>query len=179
MATSSPIPFLDQLFDTMVSTLKPPPGLVREGHQRLVLLLNHVLQQEPEAMNRLTRQRGRSVRVQWRDFTFDVVVTPAGLLNLNEAGAPADLLLTVQEPAISGMMLKTLGGEQPQIQIAGDVQFAAEVNWLVAHVRWDLEEDLSRLFGDAVAFRMAQAARGLAGAVRAFVTRNPAAKAAP
>jgi ubiquinone biosynthesis protein UbiJ len=37
------------------------------------------------------------------------------------------------------------------VRIEGDVQLAAEVNWLVDHVRWDMEEDLSRLMGDAPA----------------------------
>lgn len=180
MATSSPIPSLDQIFDTVTSVLKPPPGLVREGHQRLVLLLNHVLQQEPEAQSRLKRQSGRSLRVQWRDYTFDLLVTPAGLLNLHETGTPPDLTLTVPQREVSGLLVQAMAGERPQVQIAGDVQLAAEVNWLVAHVRWDLEEDLARVFGDATAHRMAQMAQGMAGALRAFVARGPAtAKTAP
>jgi ubiquinone biosynthesis accessory factor UbiJ len=48
------------------------------------------------------------------------------------------------------------------------VQLAAEVNWLVDHVRWDLEEDLARIVGDAPAHAMAQAARGMATALRQF-----------
>jgi hypothetical protein len=44
------------------------------------------------------------------------------------------------------------------VRIAGDVQLAAEVQWLVDHVRWDLEEDLSRVIGDAPAHAMGQSA---------------------
>jgi ubiquinone biosynthesis protein UbiJ len=55
------------------------------------------------------------------------------------------------------------------VRIAGDVQFANEVNWLVEHVRWDLEEDLSRLIGDAPAHAMAAAARQMVQALRQFV----------
>ena len=36
---------------------------------------------------------------------------------------------------------------------------AAEVQWLVDHVRWDLEEDLARLFGDAPAHAMGEVLR--------------------
>ena len=34
------------------------------------------------------------------------------------------------------------------LQVSGDVQLAAEVNWLVDHVRWDAEDDLARAIGD-------------------------------
>ena len=39
------------------------------------------------------------------------------------------------------------------------MQLAAEVNWLVDHVRWDAEEDLSRIIGDAPAHSAMQALR--------------------
>jgi len=54
------------------------------------------------------------------------------------------------------------------------VQLAAEVNWLVDHVRWDIEEDLARVLGDAQAHTLAQAARGLATALRQFMGASPA-----
>ena len=53
------------------------------------------------------------------------------------------------------------------------VQLAAEVNWLIDHVRWDAEEDLSRLIGDAPAHTLAQAARQAASALRSFVAKRP------
>ena len=52
-----------------------------------------------------------------------------------------------------------LRGDKPAVRIAGDVQFAAEINWLVEHVRWDLEEDLSRLVGDAPAHAIGDVVR--------------------
>ena len=62
------------------------------------------------------------------------------------------------------------------MRIAGDVQLAAEVQWLVDHVRWDLEEDLARVFGDAPAHAMAQVGGRIADAVRQFVARRPGAE---
>ena len=59
MATPSPASFLDQLFDRAGRLLQPPPWVVEEMQRRLVLTLNHVLQQEPEAQARLKRQAGR------------------------------------------------------------------------------------------------------------------------
>lgn len=169
MATSSPFSFLDQLFDKASSVLKPPPAVVREVQQRLVLLLNHVLMQEPEAMARLARQSQRSAQMQWREFTIDLMATPAGLLDLAPPGLRADLLLTVEESSPLSLIGKTIAGEKPGVRIEGDVQLAAEVNWLVDHVRWDIEEDLSRVMGDVAAHRLASIGREGAKALKLFV----------
>ena len=40
----------------MLGSVQPPAWLVREIQNRIVLSLNHVLQQEPEAMGRCRRQ---------------------------------------------------------------------------------------------------------------------------
>src|SRR3989344_5179496 len=64
---------------------------------------------------------------------------------------------------------KGLRGDKPAIRIEGDVQLAAEINWLVDHVRWDVEEDLARVIGDAPAHTVAQVASRAAQALRQFV----------
>ena len=69
-------------------------------------------------------------------------------------------------------------GDKPPVRIAGDVQFAAEINWLVDHVRWDLEEDLSRLVGDAPAHAIGGGLRRMAQALRKFAP-SPAPDEAP
>jgi ubiquinone biosynthesis protein UbiJ len=66
-------------------------------------------------------------------------------------------------------MQELMQGGKPSVRIEGDVQLAAEVSWLIDHVRWDLEEDLARLMGDAPAHALAQAARAMAQTVQQFV----------
>ena len=56
-----------------------------------------------------------------------------------------------------------------------DVQFAAEVAWLAENVRWDLEEDLSRVMGDARAHVVMGVARQVAQALRQWMARPGAA----
>jgi len=175
MATRSPFPFVDGLIDAVGQRLAPPPWAIQEAQRRLVLLLNHVLMQEPQAMERLRRQAGRVVEGRWRIFHVRLVATPAGLLDLaGPAGAP-DLTLTVTEDSPWALGQAALRGAKPPVRIEGDVQFAAEVNWLVDHVRWDLEEDLARVIGDAPAHAMGQAARGMAEALRRFIPPDAAA----
>lgn len=172
--TPSPASFLDQFFERAGRIFRPPPWLVEETQRRLVLLFNHVLQQEPEAQARLKRQTGRVVEAHWRHFSMRLLATPAGLLDLAPAAQQADLTLTVAEESPFSLAQAALRGEKPSVRIAGDVQLAAEVQWLVDHVRWDVEEDLARVFGDAPAHAIGEAMRRMAGTLRQFAGRAPA-----
>jgi ubiquinone biosynthesis protein UbiJ len=169
MATQSPFSLLENLLQNLNVPLEPPVWAVEETHRRIVLLLNHVLMQEPQAMERLIRQKGRVVRMQWRSFTFKVLVTPAGLLDVAPQDAQADLSLVITEESPFAIAQELMQGGKPAVRIEGDVQLAAEVSWLIDHVRWDLEEDLARVMGDAPAHTLVQGARSMAQAVQQFV----------
>ena len=165
----SPFSFLDGLFARVAAGPQPPQWLVHEAQQRMVLFLNHVLMQEKEAMDRLVRQKGRTARVQWRAYSLALVITPAGLFNLAPDTAVPDLQLDVTETSPFTLARGVLRGDKPAIRIVGDVQLAADINWLVDHVRWDVEEDLARVIGDAPAHTVAQVAGRAAQALQQFV----------
>lgn len=176
MATpSSPFSLLGDLFNRVGERLQPPPWAVHEIQHRAVLFLNHVLQQEPEAQQRLVRQQGRVVRFQWRFVTMELVATPAGLLDLAPPGSLPELSLSVIDDNPFEIARATLRGDKPSVQIVGDVQLAAEVNWLVDHVRWDVEDDLARVIGDVPAHAIGNAVRRVVGALRQFVGNRAAA----
>lgn len=169
MATQSPFSLLNGLVERAVQAVQPPSWLVHETQQRIVLFLNHVLIQEREAMERLVRQKGRVARVQWRNFNMALVVTPAGLLNLAAEGAQPDLQLEITDSNPLALAQMALRGDKPALRIQGDVQLAADINWLVDNVQWDVEEDMSRIIGDVPAHTLANLGRSIAGAVRQFV----------
>ncbi len=121
------------------------------------------------------RQKGSVVLSQWKQFTFKLVVTPAGLFDLAAQDANADLTLVVTEDSPLVLAQSMMQGDKPPVRIEGDVQLAAEVNWLVDHVRWDMEEDLARIVGDAPAHAIGQTARAIAQALQQFVGKGPAA----
>ena len=188
MATQSPFSWLVDAANTLraklpadlPTSLTPPAWAVAEVQQRVVLFLNHVLMQEPAARDRLQRQRGRQVQVCWRDHVFQCGFTPAGLVDFITPDAStkaADLVLRVNEPSPFELVKTVLQGDKPAIRIEGDVQLAAEVNWLIDHVRWDAEEDLSRLIGDAPAHTLVQSAKRVVYALHSFV-KQQASKAA-
>ena len=94
-------------------------------------------------------------------------------------GTQADLTLTVIETSPLALVQQALRAGKPGVRIEGDVQLAAEVNWLVDHVRWDLEEDLSRVVGDTAAHTLGNVARSAAAMLRQFIGQRPGADKAP
>jgi ubiquinone biosynthesis protein UbiJ len=164
--TTSSSPF--SLFDRIGRRPQAPDWMVREIQHRAVLFLNHVLQQEPEAQQRLARQQGRVALFAWGFVTMKLAATPAGLLDLAPPQASPELTLTVTEDSPFGLARAVFSGGKPSVRIEGDVQLAAEVNWLVDHVRWDAEDDLARVIGDVPAHTMAAAARRMRDALRRF-----------
>ena len=155
-----------------VSNTQAPVWLIDESVNRLVLLLNHVIAQEPEAQNRLKRQKGRCIQLQWQDKLIQLSPTPAGLLE-RVSDQKFDLKLTLTDNSPFSMASAVLKGEKPGVHIEGDVQLAAEVNWLIDHVRWDFEEDLSKLLGDAAANTLVSMGRQAFQAMQQFI-RKPA-----
>jgi ubiquinone biosynthesis accessory factor UbiJ len=151
----------------------PPEWLMRELRQRVVLLLNHVLQQEPEAMARLARRKGQIAGMEYVQFAISLVATPAGLLDLAPEDAVPDLTIRVLDENPLALLQILLRGDKPRMEISGDVMLAAEVNWLVDHVRWDVEEDLSRIMGDVPAHSLMRVLRGAGDVLRKFVANTP------
>jgi ubiquinone biosynthesis protein UbiJ len=163
--------------------------LGREALARTTLLINHVLSAEPEATRRLQGQIGRSIALAWRAWPGFLppppqpqwTITPAGLLDLDEASiaapdaglAPAgEATLTVTLDAADLMRWAATGmAGRPPMDIRGDAALAAEVSWLSEHLRWDIEDDLARLIGDAPAHQLAGFGRALTGALRSFLQR--------
>jgi ubiquinone biosynthesis protein UbiJ len=175
MPNPSPFSLLEGVFNDVASRFNPPDWAVDEIQGRIVLLLNHVLQQEREAMARLARQKGQVLLLQWRQFSLKLVATPAGLLDKAAPGAQPDLSLLVTEESPLAIAQATLRGDKPGVRIEGDVQLAAEVSWLVEHVRWDMEDDLARLIGDVPAHALGDAVRRGVALLRGFAGGGTAA----
>jgi ubiquinone biosynthesis protein UbiJ len=166
------LPFLQ----SVLCALRPPEWVVDEVQNRVLLFLNHVLMQEPAAQDRLRRQKGKPVRVQWGEFHLTLAATAAGLLERTAPDASPELSVTVTQTSPWAVAQRVLAGDKPAVDIRGDVQLAAEVAWLVDNVRWDVEEDLSRLVGDATAHTLVRGAKAAAQGLKAFAGRMPFAK---
>lgn len=149
------------------------------ARERAVLVVNHLLAAEPQAGARLRPHAGRVIRVRLTGVgladrlpALAWAVTPAGLLEpLEEAGSAAglDVVADLQRPVPA--LLGLLAGRRPPLRIEGDAAFASDVAWLIDHVRWDAEEDLSRLVGDAAAHQAMRLLRRLRQALQPLLDR--------
>jgi ubiquinone biosynthesis protein UbiJ len=131
---------------------------------------------EPEAMQRLARQKGQRIELLWQKMQLRLQATPAGLFERADFDG-FDLRLTVTDESPLDLLGALARGDKPKVRIEGDVQLAAEVNWLIDNVRWDAEEDLARLVGDAPAHTLANLGRQALDTLRAFVASKAPAPA--
>lgn len=171
MNHTSPFSFLPPLLQGVAARAQPPQWLADEARQRLVLLINHVLMQEPQAQARLARRQASVIQVRWALFELHWLITPAGLLERADPQRTPDLVLSLDGHTPLQVLRQVLQGQRPPVQIEGDVQLAAEVAWLADNLRWDIEEDLARVLGDVPAHSLAQAARRLLQALRPLLAR--------
>ncbi|MDX9844059.1 MAG: hypothetical protein RBT42_09905 [Aquabacterium sp.] len=144
---------------------------------RLTLLLNHVVSSEPVASCKLQPHAGRTIDLQWTS-TFSpplprfllpadgsqgllppsmrFVITPAGLFELVESGDALPptgdgLTLTIELSDPLTMARQLLTGQRPDVRIEGDAALAEVASWLMTHLRWDIQDDVARLLGNAPA----------------------------
>jgi ubiquinone biosynthesis protein UbiJ len=147
--------------------------------ERAVLLANHVLGSEPVAQERLRGHAGRCMQLRfdgWPSLLPPLPatafrVTPAGLIEWCGAEPPADADLRISIDASNPALLvaRSLVGEKPAIEVAGDAAFATDVNWLFDNLRWDVQDDLARLVGDGPARELARLGQGIATGLREAV----------
>lgn len=165
--------FDSPLLDAATATVGPAMA------ERLTLWLNHLLASEPAAGEHLVRHAGRCVVLQagalpsWlpQPPVLRFRVTPAGLLEWApqkvSPEAIDDLQMSFETSNPAQSALDWLNGRRPNVTIQGDAAFAADLHWVVENLRWDVEADLSRLFGPVAADGLARAGRGVAAALRA------------
>jgi ubiquinone biosynthesis protein UbiJ len=123
-------------------------------------LLNRLLAAEPSARVRLAPFAGHTLELRAPPLpTLRLRILEGGTV---EAGGADPALSMTLKPEL----LAALGrGEEHAlraVEVRGDARLAAEVLLLARHLRWDVEEDLSRLIGDVAAHRLAEAGRAFA-----------------
>jgi len=122
---------------------------------------NHLLRSNSWALAKLAPHAGKIVRVE--HFPF---ITLVGIAETGEVAAAAPELkpdLTVR--ITPGLALRIAAQDVrawDDITVEGDAALAASLREVARNLRWDVEEDLSRVFGDIAAHRMVQTGRKFA-----------------
>lgn len=122
--------------------------------------LNRLLGAEPWARERLAPFAGETLELRAPPLpSLRFVILPGGTV---EAGGDAPALVVTLRPEALSALMKGEEHFVRSVDVAGNARLAAEVMTLLRHLRWDAEEDISKLVGDVAAHRLAQAARGFA-----------------
>src|SRR5258705_2565993 len=124
--------------------------------------LNHLLQQQPWAPERLRAFAGQCVEFRCPPFPdLRLAIADKGLLDRAAAEAASALVVKLT-PGVLPFLLARDETARKQVEIEGSADLASAVDTLFRHLSWDFEEDLSKLFGDIFAHRLAAGGRSRA-----------------
>ena len=120
--------------------------------------VNHLLRGAGWAREELKRFAGATARIEVAPIAFSLTTLESGEV------APADphAVPAVTLKLTPGVMLRIAARDElawKEVEVAGDPGLASVINLLARNLRWDIEEDLSRVFGDVVAHRVAGTGR--------------------
>jgi ubiquinone biosynthesis protein UbiJ len=120
--------------------------------------VNHLLRGAGWARDELKRFAGKTARFEVVPFVFSLTVLESGEV----APATAEVIPAATIRLTPGLMLRLSARDESawrEVDIAGDTEFASAIHQVARNLRWDVEEDLSRVFGDIAAHRMAESGR--------------------
>ncbi|CAM8791967.1 Ubiquinone biosynthesis accessory factor UbiJ [Burkholderia pseudomallei] len=130
--------------------------------------VNHLLARESWARDRLIPYAGKTARLEISPVTLVLLVQPDGYLAAVEAhdARRFDVSIALSSGADGGAFDAAAaflqGGQaavMKHVKIDGDAEFATQIAKLAEHLRWEPEEDLSSVVGDAAAHRIATVVR--------------------
>jgi ubiquinone biosynthesis accessory factor UbiJ len=133
--------------------------------------LNHLLEQQPWATDRLKAFAGQCVEFRCPPLPdLRLGILPDGFLGKAGEDKPSSLVVRLAPGALP-LLLARDESALKQVEIEGSADLASTVQHLFRHLTWDYEEDLSRLFGDIVAHRLASGGRAFVSWQREATTR--------
>jgi ubiquinone biosynthesis accessory factor UbiJ len=115
--------------------------------------LNHLLGQAAWARQQLQAFAGRQARFDMPPWQLALCIGADGLF---EPVGEGDIDVTVTLPAETPLLaLQGLDRAMAQAHVTGNAEFATALSFVLKNLRWDAEEDLSKLVGDVAAHRLA------------------------
>jgi ubiquinone biosynthesis protein UbiJ len=129
--------------------LPPPP---------VAPALNHLLRRASWARERLAAHAGKTVCFDVPPLSVSLEILATGEVAASSADATTTFRLT---PALALRIAATGRDAWRDVETSGDLSLARDVLYLAENLRWDAEEDLSRVFGDILAHRIAGAGNAL------------------
>ncbi|WP_459624859.1 ubiquinone biosynthesis accessory factor UbiJ [Burkholderia sp. 3C] len=129
--------------------------------------VNHLLARESWARDRLIPYAGKTARLEFSPVTLVLLVQPDGYFAAVEAHEAPQVDVSIalggaQRSPFDAVTAFVQGGQaavMKHVKLEGDAEFATQLAKLAEHLRWEPEEDLARVVGDAAAYRIATLVR--------------------
>ena len=122
--------------------------------------INHLLRSASWACARLKPFCGKTAQFTLAPFCVTLTIRDNGEVGDAAPDGPRDSAFALT-PGVALRILAADPNAWREVQMSGDTELAREILFVAQHLRWDAEEDLSRVFGDIAAHRMVQAAGDL------------------
>lgn len=116
--------------------------------------INHVIEQEKWARDLLLSREDQIIAISLPVGNFQLVIQNGLLTNTSDNTGLAAVSLEISQEAIWAFLREGKSGAMKFVRISGDVDFAADLNRLAADLKWEAEEDLAKLIGDAPSRRI-------------------------
>ena len=116
--------------------------------------INHLIAQEKWAIDLLRQHDGKVVSVVFPLGAFRIQIHDGYLTDAKSGDEPSSVSLEISQEAIWAFAKDGKSAAMKFIRISGDVDLAADLNRLFAELKWEAEEDLSKLIGDAPSRRI-------------------------
>jgi ubiquinone biosynthesis protein UbiJ len=116
--------------------------------------INHVIEQEKWARDLLLSREDQIIAISLPVGKFQLVIQNGLLTNTSDNTGVAAVSLEISQEAIWAFLREGKSGAMKFVLISGDVDFAADLNRLAADLKWEAEEDLAKLIGDAPSRRI-------------------------
>lgn len=123
--------------------------------------INHVLASAAWARERLAPHAGRSAELRADPFRLRFAVSADGTLVDSHDEEPPAVTLTLPLATLPQFLGGDADKAMSNVRIDGSADFADALGFVFRNLRWDVEEDLSRLVGDVVAHRLVSGIRSL------------------
>lgn len=123
---------------------------------------NHLLSEESWACRRLQSYAGRSVHLSILPLIdLSVVIRSDGKLALaHPANSTADTRFIIA-PGLLPRLIMHDENAFHEVKTTGDIAFANELLLIAKNLHWDIEQDLSAIFGDVLAHRAIKTGQNL------------------
>lgn len=128
-------------------------------------LLQHLITQNSWANIMLQPFAGKSVQLSIGFMSASLVILEDGNLAIAGETNIADATVTIPPSLLLRLIAKDETAKM-QISIEGDTHLASELAKVFANMRWDYEDDLSKLVGDIPANKIGNFARGATNSVK-------------